>query len=89
MKLYKVICRGMVTDISGTQVAHGNAYVIAKNPEQAYQTLRKDLDNRKLGFSQERELFRVELLAEDAEYPDCRTRLYLPKTTISSNKEHE
>ena len=68
-KLYRVVCRGM-------QATHGTAYVVAADAEQAYQTVRADLDKRALGFIKDRELERVELLATDTEYPACERRLY-------------
>lgn len=76
MKLYKVTCRGMRAGIGNNQ-AHGVAYVVADDPERAYRTLRNSLDRRDLGFTEERELLSVELLAEAADYPACGHALYL------------
>lgn len=73
-KLFKVTCRGMTTAPTGTP--HGIAFIIANTPEQAYNILRKDLDERNLGFEHERELYIIELIAEDTEYPACKMRLY-------------
>jgi hypothetical protein len=55
----------------------GVAYVLAENPSQAYDKLRDFLDKKDLGFSHERELENVKLLAEDGDYPPCRMRLIL------------
>lgn len=71
-KLYRVTCRGMLD-------SHGIAYVIASNAQHAYNLVRQDLDDRDLGVSNKRELDRVELVAEDAAYPDCGRRLYVEK----------
>ena len=69
MKLYRVTCRGM-------QDTYGTAFAVAENSEDAYRKVRMGLDVRNLGFARERELLRVELLADDALYPDCQTILY-------------
>jgi hypothetical protein len=73
-KLYRVTCKGMT--YSSTGVAHGVAYVVAENPDAAYKAVREDLDKRSLGNSRERELDKVELLAEAAHYPECGATLY-------------
>ena len=70
MKLYKVICRGM----SDT---HGTAFVLADDPHQAYITLRVYLEARNLGFSGERELLSVELIADSES--NCGRRLLSEK----------
>ncbi|GAF76861.1 unnamed protein product [marine sediment metagenome] len=75
MKLFRVTCRGMV-NVAGN-VAYGVAYVVAKDAGAAYRKLRSYLDEKDLGFDGDRELSMIELLAEDVEYPDCGTCLYL------------
>lgn len=75
-KLYRVTCKGMTYSSSGGTV-FGVAYVVAKNTDAAYEQVRQALDSRALGFKSERELDRVELLAEEADYPDCNTILYI------------
>lgn len=65
----------MTTSSAG--VAHGIAYVLAKDPSEAYRILRNDLDERDIGFSTDRELDRIELIADNAEYPLCGTRVYV------------
>lgn len=72
--LYRVTCRGMTSN--AVETAHGIAYVIAETPTEAYEKMRRDLDKRDLGFKYERELDRIELFAEDQEYPNCRFRIY-------------
>jgi len=74
-KLYRVTCRGMLDDTTGT--AHGIAYVVAKDPTSAYEMLRRYLDDNDLGFERDRELDSVELVAEGSDYPDCGIRLFL------------
>jgi hypothetical protein len=75
MKLYKVNLRGMTFSATGT--VYGVSYVVAEDSEKAYQKVRKFLDKNDLGFSKDRELDSVELIAEDSQYTDTRTMLYL------------
>ena len=75
-KLYKVTCKGMHGGIS-SDIAYGIAYVVADDAAEAYKKVRDSLDKRKLGFSHEREMDKVELLAEEADYPACRIPLYV------------
>ena len=75
LKLYKVTCKGMT--VRGFGVAHGISYVLASNTTEAYNKMRADLDKRELGFVKDRELDRIELLAENVEYPACGTRVYI------------
>ena len=74
-KLYRVTCRGMHGGIV-SDVAHGVAYVVAENASEAYKRVRDSLDKRNLGFRKEREMEKVELLAEEADYPECGICLY-------------
>lgn len=74
--LYKVTCRGMQGSLCRS-VAHGVAFVVADNPHNAYSAVRKYLDERGLGLRSDRTLERVELIAEDGDYPECGTRLFL------------
>ncbi len=73
MNLYRVTLRGM-TD------SHGISYVVAANPSLAYDKVRKDLDDRDLGFNKDKALDSIELLAADCTYPECKRRLYLAQT---------
>lgn len=73
-KLYRVNLRGLA---SSTGVGYQTSYVIAKNPDEAYRKVRKYLDDKDYGFSHERELESVELIADEYEYTDVRTRLFL------------
>lgn len=73
-KLYKVTLRGMT--YSATGVIYGVSFVVANDPQHAYQVVKKDLEKRDIGYASDRELSNVELIAEDTQYPDCKTRLY-------------
>ena len=75
LKLYKVTCKGMTTSFTGC--AYGVAYVVASDPTEAYEKVRTDLEKQDLGFRKDRELDRIELLAENTDYPDCGLRLYI------------
>lgn len=77
MKLYTVKCTGMSKSASGARTAHGFAYVVAENSDEAYMKVREYLDKKGIGFRHERELSSVELFADTCEYPDCGVRLYL------------
>ena len=74
-KLYLVTLRGMT--YSSTGVVHGVNYVVAETSEEAYQKVRNYLDEKDYGFSQDRELDKVELIAEAYEYTDVKTMLFL------------
>lgn len=76
MKLFRVTCRGMKVPV-GSFCAHGSAYVVAADSHAAYDAVRSYLDLKDIGFSRERELDRVELLADSVEYPDCGLRLFI------------
>lgn len=76
MKLYRVQLRGMTS--KATRVAYGDSYVVAGSPSKAYEIVREYLDKRDLGFTHERALCSVELLAEGlVDYPECRTQLHI------------
>lgn len=77
MKLYKVTCRGMTTGI-GSDMVHGVAYAVAEDSAEAYEMVRQYLVDEQIGFDTDREMRSVELLADEATYPRCSYRLYLP-----------
>ena len=56
--LYKITLQGMVA-------TYGTAYVVAEDPTSAYQKVRKEIDKKDLGFSKERKLKSIELIAVD------------------------
>lgn len=74
-KLYRVTLRGLTYSTTG--VIEGVSYVVATNAEEAYQKVKKRLDDKDYGFRKDRELDKIELLASDYEYTDTRTMLYL------------
>lgn len=53
----------------------GMFYVVATGPTAAYKAVRVFLDENDFFFTHERELDRIELIAEHTVYPDCATRL--------------
>lgn len=65
----------MTTSISSKQT-HGIAYVVADNSGEAYEKVRGYLDDNQIGFCSDRCLDKVELIAEDENYPDCGIKLY-------------
>lgn len=75
-KLYRVTLRGM-TSTWGSGTAYGVSYVVAKNTDEAYQKVRKFVNDKDLGYSYQRELDKVELTAEDYQYTGTGTMLFL------------
>ncbi len=73
-KLYRVTLRGL-SSYTGLQLKV--SYVVARNSDEAYQKVRTWLDQNSYGLSQDRVLEAIELLAEDYQYTDVRTRLFL------------
>lgn len=64
-KLYKVKTQGI-----------GDYYVCSKDAGSAYLRVRKYLDDKDFGFSKDREMDAVILIAEGyKDYPECGTRL--------------
>lgn len=76
LKLYLVECQGMTSTIAGA-IAHGRCYVVAADPAEAYKRVRSYLDKHDIGFTRERELKTITLLAEDVMSPNCGHRLYI------------
>jgi hypothetical protein len=65
MKLFQVNLKGMNNTCMGTQTAYGSSFVVADNPEEAYQIVRKYCEEKKLGFTSDRVLDSVSLLAAE------------------------
>lgn len=76
MKLYLVAIKGRYNAV-GTD--YSEAYVVAENTDKAYKIYRDFLDKEDLCFDSDRELKSIELLAEDAKYPDCQKLLFMQK----------
>lgn len=70
-KLYKVELREIGCG------KYRTSYVVAETTHAAYMKVRAYLDEHNIGFRKSRELFRVELIAEDAMYPDCGVHLFI------------
>jgi hypothetical protein len=75
MKLYKVTLRGMT--VTSTGVVYGVSYAVAEDPTSAFLKVKKFLDTNDIGFSKERELLSIELVADTNIYPSCGTILHL------------
>ena len=73
-KLYLVKLRGL--QYAATGIMYGESYVIAVNPNDAYQKVKLFLEDRDIGFTDDRELFSVTLLAENIDFPKCRKILF-------------
>lgn len=71
-KLFKVKLRGFEID----RTEYSTCYVIATHPTEAYEVVKKYLDEQDLGFEEERALQSIELIAEDDEFPECDHRLF-------------
>jgi hypothetical protein len=69
--------------------SHGIAYVVAGDAGKAYALVLEDVNKRDLGFSKDRALHTVELLAEECEYTQCGTRLYVPPTDRRTPEQPE
>jgi hypothetical protein len=75
MKLYRVKLQGMTSNIDGP--AYGISYVVADNPTEAYYKVKNFLDDKDIGFDREREMGSIELIADENQYGNCGTILYL------------
>ena len=74
-KMYRVTLRGMTYNSTG--IAYGVSYVVAENSDDAYKKVRTFINSNDLGFSKDRELDKVELIADTYQYNDVGTILYL------------
>jgi hypothetical protein len=70
-RLYRVTLKGMRSD------TYGISYVVAENSDEAYQKVRTFIDTNDLGFKKDRELDRVELIADTYRYTDVGSILFL------------
>ena len=75
MNLYRVKLRGMQT--SRTGMAYGDSYVLANDPSEAYQKVRKFLDKAEIGFPREREMTLIELLASEDQDNDTGKMIFI------------
>ncbi len=74
MKLFRVNTRALP---SSTGTDYSSAYVVAPDPTAAYEIVRKYLDEKGVLFQNERTMAGIELLAEEGDYPECRTMLFI------------
>lgn len=70
MKLYAVYVRGGLKGFNP-------AYALGENSAAAYTRVRNWLDENDFGFRAEREMLKIELIAEEIEGCDCGARLFL------------
>lgn len=75
MKLYRVTLKGMTT--SSTGISYGVSYVVAENTDEAYKKVRKFLDENDLGFSKDRELDKIEVIADSHRHTNLGILLHL------------
>ena len=73
MNLYKVTLKGMTYRVSGP--AYGLSYVVADNMDDAYNQVKAFLDEKDYGFKSDRELDKVELIAD--EKGNCGNMLFI------------
>lgn len=73
-KLYRVTLIGMNNSL------YKVSYVVTTDCNKAYQKVKSFLDKNDLGFSKERELDKVELVAENYQYTNTETILFLDDT---------
>lgn len=74
MKLYKVTLRGL---INNNAKGYGSSYAIAENSDEAYKKVKKFLDENNIGFTGDRELNKVELIADSYRYTATGCLLHL------------
>lgn len=74
-KLYRVTLRGL--NYSSTGITYGSSYVVAANTDEAVLKVQSELLKSNIGSDRDRELDKVELLADTLYYPNCGTVLYL------------
>ena len=86
LKLYRVKIT-MSPSLIG--VDYSRAYVLAKDPTQAYTLYRTFLDTNNLGFTGGRTLESIELLAEADRYTDCGTLLLGEGVNIEGVEKNE
>lgn len=75
MKLYRIKLKGMCGLFTGT--SYGHPYVVAENPTEALNKVQKYINEKDLGFTKDREMDTITLLAEEGDYPECQIQLFL------------
>lgn len=77
MKLYRIKLKGMCETGIGSGTEYGHPYVVAENPTEALNKVQKYLNKKDIGFTREREMDTIQLLAEEGDYPECRVQIFL------------
>lgn len=72
MKLYLVTIKGLYA------CPYHSSYVVAKDPTAAHTVVREYLEKNNFGFSHDRELEKIELVADDRTYPDTAHAFFHP-----------
>ena len=75
MKLYLVVLRGFGGWCSG--IDYKSSYVVAEDMDTAYKKVKEFLDKKDYGYSGDREVLEVKLIADTSEYNNTKTRLFL------------
>jgi len=75
MKLYRIRLKGLHGAMVGND--HSESYVIARDPTDALNKVQSYLNERDIGFKNEREMDSIELLAEEGGYPKHHVQLFL------------
>lgn len=75
-KLYKVTLKGMTYSYS-SGMTYGISYAVAENLDEAYQKVKKFLNDNDIGLAKDRELYKIELIADDNPYTNVGCLLYL------------
>lgn len=75
MKLYRIKLKGLHG--AGIDTDYGHPYVVANDPNEAFKKVQDYLNVKDYGFSSERVMDTIELLAEEGDYPDCKIQLFL------------
>ncbi len=76
MKLFRVTVRGMHSS------PYGVTYVVSDNPNDAYGQVKHYLDTGGIdgiGYEKDRELEKIELIADTVDFPKCGIMLFVPK----------
>ena len=77
LKLFYIKCKGLKHSIGCGETVYSKAFVVAKTMNDAYEKVRKYLDEAGIGFDSDRELESIELLAEQSYNPECGIILYI------------
>ena len=75
MKLYKVTLKGMTHTTTG--VSNGISFAVAESLDEAYAKVKKYVDEKDLGFSRDRELATIELVADSVDHNNVGIMLHL------------